>query len=326
MRQIGHVDDPASRRRELLRRSVSAQVLDLGNRAPKILTSLDQSSLALEETTEIVGANLNLQHKLASAGDALLASRLVAEAEDIDRARLHAVAAPHAAAKLKAIPSERKLVLSDLEFSTALKTQLGLPLVEYAPEVCTCGDDLAHDHHHGLGCKHQGKLMIARHDQIVNVLSQLLNRLGALSRIEPRQELKDSDKRPDLSVQLAGKHYLVDVTITHPSASSYVMSARNGQLKAAEIRRKAKQAKYEKAASDVKAIFVPFVIETYGGFDKEATAFLLTVLKQTRKLRAAWAPRLLTKNLHQFLAVALQQGNSAMLRSSLARAERVSRS
>lgn len=325
MSRIGHAETPASRRLELLRQSVSAQVEVLEARCPKILKALDHSSLTIAATNEIVGAGLNLQHVLTAAGDALLASKLVATADDPNKARLHAVAAPYAASKFRTIPSERRLAISDADFSVALKMHLGLPVADDVPEVCACGDDMAHDHHHGLSCKHLGKLKIARHDQVVNTLSQLMNRVGAISRPEPRQELKGSNKRPDLSVQLSGKHFLIDVTIIHPGASSYVKSARNGQLKAAEIRRKTKQSKYDKAVRDAKAIFVPFVIESYGGFDKEATAFLQTVLKQTKKLRAAWAPKQLTKNLHQFLAVALQQGNGAMLRSSLARAERFGR-
>ena len=73
----------------------------------------------------------------------------------------------------------------------------------------------------------------------------------------------------DIDAHLGALHLHIDVRITHPTSTSYMRTAMK-PLGAAKQAEKEKKRKHEKNAEKVGAIFVPYVIETFGGIAPEA--------------------------------------------------------
>ena len=72
---------------------------------------------------------------------------------------------------------------------------------------------------------------------------------------------------------LGPKSYHIDVRVTHPASLSYVETACQGPLRAAEAAAQEKRRRYAAMAHADGADFVPFLVETFGGFGKDARTF-----------------------------------------------------
>ena len=112
-----------------------------------------------------------------------------------------------------------------------------------------------------------------RHNQVCQILAIWCRRLGASVVLEPTSLDNRNQNRPDLHVILGHQTYLVDVSIVHPTAPSNVVQAAR-PLNTAKKREQAKIRQYSSMSRQQNAIFVPFVLETFGGFGKRAVRFL----------------------------------------------------
>ena len=115
--------------------------------------------------------------------------------------------------------------------------------------------------------------MTIRHDIIVRILSRYVQRAGGSCYVEPKFY---SGKRPDVHIYFPSSRTMVDVSVIHPGAESYVRRA-DVPLSAAHARETAKISKYRKVAEAESAFFVPFVLETFGGFGTQALKFVSDV-------------------------------------------------
>ena len=80
-------------------------------------------------------------------------------------------------------------------------------------------------------------------------------------------------KRPDIVFHLPSKVLATDISVTHPSAKSYVKVAAR-PLGAAAARERDKVREYGEKARQEGMAFLPFVMETYGAFGKHALEIL----------------------------------------------------
>ena len=121
---------------------------------------------------------------------------------------------------------------------------------------------------------------------------------------------------------LGAARFLVDVTVRHPCSRSRVPLGARARLAVAEQAEKAKAAYHENStrAARPKATFVPFVLESFGGFGKQAAEFVKQVLKLAGDLAYVWAPKELVYGLPLTLAVALQRGNAKVVMDCLCNA------
>ena len=85
------------------------------------------------------------------------------------------------------------------------------------------------------------------------------------------------------------KSYHIDVRVTHPTSVSYVTTACQGSLKAAEEAAQEKKRRYAAMAHSEGATFVPFIVETYGGFGKDARAFIEDLAKFAATTSQVWS-------------------------------------
>jgi len=83
-------------------------------------------------------------------------------------------------------------------------------------------------------------------------------------------------KRADIvaSCRVYGTSYILDNTTVHPFSASLHTKAMSKPLASAETREAYKRDKYAQHTSDAGATFVPFVLESTGGFGHLALQFL----------------------------------------------------
>jgi hypothetical protein len=182
------------------------------------------------------------------------------------------------------------------------------------------------DEWHHLSCMkgHGGREITIRHHQVVATIERYAKLAGAVVVVEPKHVFSESSKRPDLQIIMNHKSYLLDATIVHPTAPSNLQHSQKllGQAEAAE---KLKMNKYEELSQDQHCIFVPFVIETYGGLGKKAQEFLneLSIFAIDHAvIRSRFD---IVNGLRYAIACSVQRGNALIASAGYANALRVYR-
>jgi hypothetical protein len=148
--------------------------------------------------------------------------------------------------------------------------------------------------------------MTVRHDTIVRTLAKFFRSVDAVVRIEPR--MVGFERRvPDLEIMFPDRSLLIDVAVAHPTAPS-----RNSltPLAAATSAETTKVGKYGALAKARATPFLPFVMESFGAYGKQARE-VLHILRTSaaNAIRPLHAPSFLN-SVTNSLSVALQKGNS----------------
>ena len=184
--------------------------------------------------------------------------------DPIDRARLLAVAAPHASDWLNALPiASCGLRLDDESIRVAIGLRLSLKICE--PHECSCGAIVDRCGIHGLSCKY-GPGRITRHNLLNELLCKALCSSGIPSIKEPTGLVREDGKRPDgltLVPWSAGKSLTWDVTVADTlDQTNLPQTVRSGSGAAAEAAAVRKIRKYASIAMN--HMFVPVAFETLG--------------------------------------------------------------
>ena len=287
-----------------------------GPKAAEFLPSSAPTTIAFYKITP----SYKLQEKLSRFKNDLAMEECL---EDVDlssegRARIRATTAAGAGRWKLVMPGPGHR-LSDEEMSLAARMALGLPPVQHLEESCSmCAADLSLDPWHALSCAIlRGRQVTARHDAVVRAIHNWVLSIGGYSRMEPRGLDLTSEKRPDLDCTLGLKRFLIDVTVRHPTAPSHVGVASRRSLAVAEQAEKDKTRKFASASRVLKAHFVPFAVETFGGIGKAARSFVSEMVKSSRALQFQWVPPEALYGLLNTVAVAIQRGNARTVAASL---------
>ena len=153
--------------------------------------------------------------------------------------------------------------------------------------------------------------MIARHDQLLDVLYEAASGASLAPVREERHLLPGSAARPgDLLIRrwADGKDAAIDVTVTVPLARFNVAAAADEAFN-----RKVQGT--AQACQDQGIAFFPVAVKTLGGFHRVAT-------EQVKRIGAALArhqgsdERVASRQLLQRLSITLMRGNAAMLMKS----------
>ena len=120
------------------------------------------------------------------------------------------------------------------------------------------------------------------------------------------------------------KNYLLDITIVHPTAPSNLNHSQK-LLGQAEVSEKLKINKYDEISQEQHCIFIPFVIETYGGLGKKAQDFLneLSIFAIDHALIKSRFD--IVNGLRYAIACSVQRGNALIASAGYANALRVFR-
>ena len=109
----------------------------------------------------------------------------------------------------------------------------------------------------------------------------------------------------------------IDVSVVHPTASSRRRSASHRPLAAARTRERAKDRKYLARATAENAIFVPFIVETYGGWGVKAQAFCKRLANFAEDHAARWTAIDVREALRKGVSEQLQLRNLRLLDDQL---------
>lgn len=234
-------------------------------------------------------------------------------ADNESKARLLAVAAPHAGDWLKAVPSASLgLRLDNESFRVAVGFRLGSRLC--SPFSCACGTQMDARGLHSLACK-KGSGKQSRHASVNEVVAKAFARAGVPVVKEPSSLVPGSALRPDGALIIPwsqGRCLAWDVSCPDTVAASYVAQCALRAGAAAERAALAKQQKYQQLAAT--HVFTPLIFETFGplSIDTEATIVRLG----GRLIVKAEDPRERVF-LFQQLSMAVQRGNVACFLGSL---------
>ena len=201
------------------------------------------------------------------------------------------------------------------EYRIASRYNLGLKPQGNFENCNLCGTPgiLKEDPWHFLSCNTRKRMEITqRHDEITLALHNTLIDVGALSSREPRDLSATDQLRPDLLTTLAPDQYMIDVCVTNPLCKTHLPRAANKMLGATIHAANNKIEKYRKMAQDRRMYFMPFAVETTGGWGSQAVEFINTI--------AGWKadslcirPGTIMKNLRETIAIAIQRGNAAVV-------------
>ena len=146
---------------------------------------------------------------------------------------------------------------------------------------------------------------------MVKMLCSFIRVAGAVPFLEPKGLDGTGSKRPDIQVHFPDGSCLVDGSFTHPAGKTYAPYASTTPLYAADTRERFKHNKYDVIAADEKCPFIPFVMETFGGYGKEALAFLSRLSKCHSSLSTTPAPKgAFRTHVSRALSICLQKGNA----------------
>ena len=282
---------------------------------------LDTISAQIGEDTTVETLTGVSQKKASLKVDILKKSLLlqrISEGGDVrEIARMASLGLPHAGSWLSVVPSPSLgLHLRPAEFVPILKYRLGIPVYTSGGTCPACSSPSDRMGDHSLGCVKTGD-RIARH----NFLRDILFETAASADLAPTKEekylLPGTIARPgDVTIRrwVNGKDGAIDVTVTSPLSPSNVKCAAAEPGGALD---KAYQRKVKDTAEACRLegiVFLPFAVESLGGFHSGAVA-------QVRQLAAVLArckgveEGEVTSQIFGRLSLALMRANAAMISS-----------
>ena len=216
------------------------------------------------------------QRVLSQAVEQRQHDELVERADDIGTARLLSLLLPYTGAFLTATPSwDARVPRKD--FQAVVRFRLGVQVYD---EGSTCDACLEKQDPWGLhvtGCERRHD-RFERHDAVVHAVAAKFNELGIKAKIEVRDIIADTQRRPGdvaLPAGVTGKRRVaVDVTIRTPFAASVLRGAATTIGYAASQGEAAKRGYCEEKCSREGWDFLPFAMEVFGGFGGAAAGLV----------------------------------------------------
>ena len=154
-----------------------------------------------------------------------------------------------------------------------------------------------------------------RHDRIRDKIFKVAQHCSLNPRKEMPGLIPGTLSRPaDIFVEnwVDGRKIAFDVSVTSPTQEAILLQASNRPAAAIEARKVAKNRAHFANCRSQGIFFQPLVVESFGGWDKDALVFLKELARQDAR-RWGRDSALEIKYFFQRLSVALQRGNAALL-------------
>ena len=130
---------------------------------------------------------------------------------------------------------------------------------------------------------------------------------------EPKDLWPDDNLTPDADIILGDRRLLVDVSVIHPTAPSYVVEARNPLGGSAHMVL-TKEEKYAEMAAYVDAEVIPAVLETYGALSDSLIGLFKDIASYaSTNPYLAWTPREIYRGLILDTSLTLQLWNAKIM-------------
>jgi hypothetical protein len=236
---------------------------------------------------------------------------------------------------IDALPTSPALCLSNADFICAMRHRLGLTqMPANAPGVqCFCKTHIQPGNiDHAMTCSTLSGAMTLRHDFIKDIVRRIFQRASVASSVEPvLRPLRGAqaaaltnrqEERGDILAVLPDAVTVIDVSIVHPAASTYMRQAASTEGAAAAARDQAKRARYQLTNPDGYD-FIPFSVETFGRIGKPAMALINTLASSAAASATVYKDGFVTSALRE-LSIGLCRGNGVMYRRSMTMLARAS--
>jgi hypothetical protein len=265
----------------------------------------------------------HMQRGLTALAEQALGADQLAAASRRSQARILSLRGRHAGAWLTTLPTNQATTMHDEAFRIAMRFRLDLPPAERMPRWCACGYDLREDPWHHLSCqKLKATTITHRHDMVVQCSALWIKRAGGAAMVEPRQLDRSSNCHPDIDAVCGARRTLVDVTVCHPTAPSYVQLGLGlAALGTAKRREQDKHRKYDAMATRLNTRFCAFAVETYGAFGEEAQQFCKDVASFATLSCTTWPWKAVQRGMVNAISIAVQQGNAVAVLRGLQRSQ-----
>ena len=229
-----------------------------------------------------------------------------------------------------AFPCFPSTILSNKDYEIAARLNLGLIPYDTLPLFCSSCHRKSHplesislqdDPWHYLSCparrNNEGAI---RHHQINKSISKLVNIIGGLTVLEPPSLHPNNKLRPDQQILLDNQEFILDVSVIHPTCPSYLpYDFTQRGLGSAEFCANKKISKYQELMNgrnleEKQSIFIPFIMETYGGINKLGQNLMKHLIVYSQQNQFIWTQEEIKYLLRFNLSIAIQRGNAALCR------------
>ena len=238
--------------------------------------------------------------------------RLLAEVDQVGRARLLAAACSESGAWLNAIPVPSLGTQLDPEvLRVAVALRLGSSVCE--PHTCRCGGRMDDKGHHGLSCRFSAGRH-PRHAALNDVVKRGLQRAGLPSVLEPPGLDRGDGKRPDgITVYpfREGKSLIWDCTCVDTFARTHLNNSAIEARSAATAAEALKRTKYSGLSG--RYLFEPIAVETTGVYGGTTSSL---VRELGRRIVVATGDPRESAWFRQRLDIAIQRGNAFSILSA----------
>jgi hypothetical protein len=281
------------------------------------LKSFDEVAKTREKLMQILNKSNQLKWKQSTL-QYLLTQR------EVD-ARLLCITAPHSSDWLYCVPTSKQLIIHDEAYRHSAHVRLAVEMnsvtkwtCSNSNDYCVCGWNLSTvGIHHYLSCLKTAGSRIHRHDYIKNAIKANCNTALLSCAVEPRKHIKNSKSnefmRPDLVIfNTAGRHTMVDVTVSHPLRVGFVHKAALKQLASADDAAEKKLTKYANLTQQYNCNFVPFCCESFGSLNKSAVDLIDKLVFDSINKDTYRTAGQLRSDMFGSIAVAIAVGNYDM--------------
>ncbi len=277
-------------------------------------------------------SQLRLQGKMIKTQNTLMKfyddekhRKLVLNFTDVERAIHLSNTGSGASAWLTTVPTNSTLSLTPMEFRDALSVRAG-----YQPELkgtCVCGKPTSLAH--ALSCT-TGRSNIDRHNMCTFALHNSLLKLGYGTLELEKIVDTTGHKMMDIVITGMGAEKWLDMTVVNPALPTVIENYKSSTEAggASRMKEMSKENSWKRCVEDAKNAervssveFIPCVLEMSGRFGKKFDAFLNQVSKEVGK--PPLKPSQVKWDIIRPLCMALQRGNSKMIRSGIAKCKGV---
>jgi len=156
--------------------------------------------------------------------------------------------------------------LTHAEFTTLFRFRLGLSLD--LPQLCIAFKEEQDPFgHHAVVCRARPGVT-TRHNALRDSMCAAFRETGLEAEIEKEVVTPGVNSRPADAFGRRDK-LCIDTSVSHPGAKTYLSKAANGNNYAGDNRAKTKNEKYRPHVQVMGLNFTPFVIKTWGSFQKQ---------------------------------------------------------
>lgn len=248
-------------------------------------------------------------------------NRLLENSDEVSKARLLAVAMPHASAFLEVIPNSflgLKLTSNEWNASVAYRLGLQIFLKPFPCPMPSCSQTMDIHAKHAVKCQMAG-CRIKRHNDIVKLIFKKCQEAALSPLYEPSNVIRNTNERPAdwglPNYPADGIFSAYDLAITDPTQSKYLKnSAHIAGFAANDYAINIKEANYSNALRNRDDInFVPMIIETFGGWCSNAKDFFRMLSRRLSQREVGTQASIILNYLYKQISVKLQIANARMI-------------